>query len=178
MNDLQAGLDDEAVETGPDNRARRRVGALEDIELQSAVLVRHFELVRRRGDAYANLDRAAYLMLRTLSDSGPTDIGGLAAALGLDRSTAGRQVSTMAAGDLVRCSPDPADRRRSIISPTESGLHAMNEVREQRRCATEELLAAWSEPDLATLSEMFTRYNSTVAERYLNSDQSLPGTTE
>lgn len=135
------------------------------IEVASAVLVRNFELLRRRTPAPA-LDRSEYLLLRTLDASGPADICGLAAALGLDPSTVGRQVAVMAGKELVERHPSDTDRRRSIVSPTEAGLAAMETVRAERRTGTAELLAGWSEEDLRTLAEMFTKYNRAVAERH------------
>ncbi len=145
---------------GPDD-------ALDDIELQSAVLVRHFEMLRRRSDVYAELERAEYLLLRTLDDSGPADICGLATRLGVDPSTAGRQVSAMTERELVRREPAPGDRRRSIVTPTARGLRLMAKVREHRLLATDELLQGWSAGDRAQLARMFTRYNEAVAARYL-----------
>lgn len=141
--------------------------ALDVIELQSAVLVRHFELIRRRSDVYQELERAEYLLLRTLHDEGPIDICGLAATLGVDQSTAGRQVTAMAARDLVRREADPEDRRRSIVSPTAEGRRLLRRVRQRRRAATAALLTGWSAEDLERLGEMFSRYNAAVAEAYL-----------
>ncbi len=141
---------------------------LEVIEVATAVLVRNFELLRRRGGAYTDLDRAEYLLLRTLDALGPADICTLASGLGLDPSTAGRQVARMAGRGLVERTPAPADRRRSVIAPTPQGLERMREARVRRRDGTAELLADWSEEDRHTLAEMFTRYNRTVAERFLS----------
>ncbi len=162
---------------GPAGEVRRPEGlgtdglgsdAVEVIEVASAVLVRNFELLRRRTTIYAGLDRAEYLLLRTLDAVGPSDICGLAAALGLDPSTAGRQVAAMAAKGLIERTPAATDRRRSIISPTETGFARMNTTRAQRRTGTEELLADWTEDDLRTLGEMFTRYNRSIAKHYLS----------
>ena len=75
--------------------------ALDVIERQAAVLVRNFELLHRRTDIHDDLDRAEYLLLRMLSESGSQDITTLAALLGLDPSTAGRQVSALARQGLV-----------------------------------------------------------------------------
>jgi DNA-binding MarR family transcriptional regulator len=148
--------------------------ALEVIEVASAVLVRNFELLRRRSSIYADLDRSEYLLLRTLDAVGPSDICGLATALGLDPSTAGRQVAAMAAKGLIERAPAATDRRRSIISPTETGFARMNTTRIQRRAATAELLADWTEADLHTLGEMFTRYNRSVAEHHLTGNDHEP----
>jgi DNA-binding MarR family transcriptional regulator len=147
--------------------------ALDVIEVASAVLVRNFELLSRRGND-RDIDRAEYLLLRTLTAIGPADICTLAASLGLDPSTAGRQVSAMADKGLVERSPAATDRRRSIISPTPEGLDRMHAERARRRTATAELLDGWSDADLRALGEMFTRYNRAVAEHYLGSARREP----
>lgn len=141
--------------------------ALAVIERQTAVLTRHFEMLHRRTDVHEDLDRAEYLMLRTLDDCGSMDINGLATALGLDPSTAGRQVAVLQGAGLVERCPDPADRRRSIITPTGEGLRQMEAVRERRTRNMAELLSDWSEEDLRTLGVMFERYNRAVAAKHL-----------
>jgi DNA-binding MarR family transcriptional regulator len=138
------------------------------IELASAVLMRNFELLRRRSGIYADLDRAEYLLLRALDQGGSADIAALAAALGVDPSTAGRQVAAMQDKGLVSRDPAPADRRRSIISPTAEGQRRLAVTRGRRREETCLLLAGWAEEDLRALADMFARYNQAVAERYLN----------
>jgi DNA-binding MarR family transcriptional regulator len=144
------------------------------IEVASAVLVRNFELLRRRASAGSELDRSEYLLLRTLEAIGSADICGLAAALGLDPSTVGRQVAVMAGKGLVERSPAPADRRRSVVSPTPVGLAAVDGARVERRSATADLLEGWSEADLRSLAVMFTKYNRAVAEHYLISPDQAP----
>ena len=141
--------------------------ALGVIERQTAVLVRNFEMLYRRTDVHDGLDRAEYLMLRTLDDCGPLDINGLAASLGLDPSTAGRQVSVLQRNGLVLRACAPTDRRRSIITPTAEGLRRMEVVRERRTGNLADMLADWSEDDLGVLGEMFDRYNRAVAAKHL-----------
>lgn len=148
--------------------------ALGVIERQTAVLMRHFELLSRRTGVHDDLDRAEYLMLCTLRDCGPAVINGLATSLGLDPSTAGRQVSVLQNAGLVTRSPDPGDRRRSIISPTAEGLRRMEVVRERRTASVADLLADWSEDDLRTLGAMFGRYNRAVAARHLTAAPTEP----
>lgn len=144
-----------------------RSQALAAVERQTAVLVRHFELLHRRGGIHDDLDRAEYLLLRTLDECGPMDINGLAAALGLNPSTVGRQVSASQLSGLVERTPDPEDRRRCIVTPTEHGRRRMREVRQMRTESTADLLAGWSDEDLGTLAAMFGKYNRSVAARYL-----------
>lgn len=141
--------------------------ALDRIETQSAVLVRNFELLRRRGGAAGELDRAYYLLLSTLDAQGASDIGTLAGALGLDPSTVGRQVAGMAADGLVRRGAAAEDRRRSVVTATAAGIERMRATRRRRRRDVAELLEGWSAADLQTLAEMFSRYNTAVTEKYV-----------
>ncbi|MEY9940176.1 MarR family winged helix-turn-helix transcriptional regulator [Streptacidiphilus sp. MAP5-3] len=152
--------------------------ALGVIERQTAVLARNFELLHRRTDIHDDLDRAEYLLLRTLDQHGPMDINSLAVCLGLDPSTAGRQVSVLQRGGLVQRAPAPADRRRSIITPTDDGLRRMEVVRERRTESLAALLAGWSQEDLDTLGTMFDRYNRAVAAEYLSEPARDPSGTD
>lgn len=141
--------------------------ALEVIEYQAAVLVRNFELLSRRTGAHDELDRAEYLLLRILAACGPQDINSLAALLGLDPSTAGRQVTSLCKQGLVAKTPAEADRRRSIITPTPEGTRLMESVRTLRYRNHADLLEGWSEEDLQTLATMFARYNRAVGAKFL-----------
>jgi DNA-binding MarR family transcriptional regulator len=140
---------------------------LDLVELESAVLVRHFEMLRRRTDVYREVERAEYLLLRSLDGEGPTDICGLAARLGLDPSTAGRQVHGLSERGLVARTPAPEDRRRSVVTLSPAGRRVMRRVQSRRRDETASLLADWSADDVRELGEALTRYNAAVAERYL-----------
>lgn len=140
---------------------------LDRIEAHSAVLVRNFELLRRRSMSSSELERAHYLLLRTLDTAGPHDIGSLALQLGLDPSTVGRQVASMEMDGLVLRAPDPADRRRSVVEATEAGLSRMRATREYRRSEFADLLEGWDVDDLHTLATMFGRYNEAVTQKYV-----------
>jgi DNA-binding MarR family transcriptional regulator len=148
--------------------------ALGVIERQTAVLMRHFEMLCRRTDVHDDLDRAEYLMLRTLDDCGPMDINGLATSLGVDPSTAGRQVAVLQNTGLVLKSPAPGDRRRSIITPTAEGLRRMETVRERRTESVADLLADWTEDELRTLGVLFDKYNRAVAAKHLTGAPERP----
>ncbi|SDN07473.1 MarR family winged helix-turn-helix transcriptional regulator [Actinacidiphila guanduensis] len=148
--------------------------ALDVIERQTAVLVRNFELLHRRSDAHEQLDRAEYLLLRVLAEHGPQDINSLAALLGLDPSTAGRQVSALTRQELVERTPAATDRRRCIVTPTSEGLRLMEAVRAARSERLAGLLDGWDEEELRLLGAMFTKYNRAVAEHFLTPPADLP----
>jgi DNA-binding MarR family transcriptional regulator len=137
------------------------------IEVQAAVLTRNFELLRRRRSQQLEVDRAEYLLLRTLGDLGPATIGVLADALGLDPSTVGRQVVVLEQGGWATRLADPEDRRRTIVEMTAAGRAAMRRTSRERRRRTREMLGDWPEEDLRALAEMFGRYNDAVARHHL-----------
>ncbi|MBB4683402.1 MarR family winged helix-turn-helix transcriptional regulator [Amycolatopsis jiangsuensis] len=141
--------------------------SLDVLELATAVLVRNFELLRRRGGVYAELDQSEYLILRILDGLGPADIGTLAGSLRLDPSTAGRQVSALLGKGLVERGPAPDDRRRSIITPTETGRERMHQTRARRRGSMADLMGDWTAEDQEAFADLLTRYNRAVAGRYL-----------
>lgn len=143
---------------------------LDVIEFQTAVLIRNLEMLCRRGDLYQEVDRAGYLLLRTLIARGPQDITCLAAALGLDPSTTGRQVLAAQRADYVSRAPGGADRRRSIVHITDHGINAVDAVHARRKAGTAAMLTGWSEQDLKVLSDMFTRYNQAIADEFLETD--------
>lgn len=142
-------------------------GVLEELEWESAVLVRNFELLRRRSGRNARLDQAEYLLLRTVTELGSADINTLACAIGVDPSTAGRQLGMMAEAGLVRREPDPADRRRCVIAPTAAGSTQMATERMQRQERLSDLLADFSPDEAKTLAQMFAKYNKAVTDRYI-----------
>ncbi|KAA9156558.1 MarR family transcriptional regulator [Amycolatopsis acidicola] len=143
------------------------VDALDVIEVQTAVIARNLELLRRRGDIYGELDKASYLLMRTLDAIGPADIATLAAKLGLDPSTVGRQVTALRAHGLVERTADAQDRRRGIVSATAEGRELLAHTRVQRRERTAELLHGWHQDELHALGAMLTKYNRAVARDYL-----------
>ncbi|MGN6250913.1 MAG: MarR family winged helix-turn-helix transcriptional regulator [Marmoricola sp.] len=138
-----------------------------DIEVQAAVLTRNFELLRRRRSQQLEVDRAEYLLLRTLARLGAKSIGDLADALGLDASTLGRQVGALEGAGWAERVADPADGRRAIVEMTASGRAAMRRTSKERRRRTQALLADWDEDDLRMLATMFRRYNAEVTRHYL-----------
>jgi DNA-binding MarR family transcriptional regulator len=145
---------------------------LDVIEMATGTLVRQFEMVRRRTDVFIQLDRSEYLLLRTLDLLGPLDVDSLASAVGVDPSTAGRQVGVMHGKGLVKRAPAATDRRRSIISPTAKGHRYMLATRVRLRDVLAEVLHGWTKGELWILADMFTRFNQAVADRYVSAPPS------
>jgi DNA-binding MarR family transcriptional regulator len=137
--------------------------AVATIEAEVALLLRRAEATRRAGnEAHRALDRAAYVILRELDESGSANVGTLATGLGVDASTATRQVAAMERDGLIRRERDPNDGRGTVISPTANGLSKYRAVRRARAELYDGILAAWSETDRRTLATMLHRLNEAL----------------
>jgi len=115
----------------------------------------------------SELERSAYLTLRALAHRGPADINTLAARLGLDASTVGRQVTGLADDGLVERTPSADDRRHSIVAIRGEGRDRLAITEALRRERTTELLDDWSAVDLERVGEYLRRYNAAVASAYM-----------
>lgn len=135
---------------------------VEVLETQMMILVRNFTLLaRRHGDEWG-MDRAVYLLLRTLEQIGPASINTLADTLGLDGSTVTRQIGSMQDSGLVERETNPDDRRSCIIRPTEYGVERMNQFRERRRSTIAKLTGSWSTHERRMLSKMLAKLNDAI----------------
>ena len=139
---------------------------IEVIETELAALTRTLEGMSRRSAIYRDLDRAGYLLARTLAARGPSSINGLAERLGLDATTVTRQVATMESAGFVRRRRDPRDARVSRIELSALGKRRMVEVRAGREKRIARLLDQWPEADQLAFGELLTRFNAAIrAER-------------
>ncbi|MEU8263393.1 MarR family transcriptional regulator [Micromonospora sp. NPDC048999] len=137
------------------------------IETEVALLMRLGEATRRASGTAEHrvLDRAAYVILRYLDSVGPQNVSGLAARLNLDGSTVTRQVSAMQRDGLITRTPDPADGRGTVVSPTQAGLQRMAAVQAARTRLYGDILAAWSPDDRDTLADLLHRLNEALDAR-------------
>jgi len=133
--------------------------ALQRIETQIALLMRLGETTRRAVPVapHRALDRAAYVILRHLSEAGPRNVSALADRLGLDGSTVTRQVSAMQRDGLIVREADPHDGRGTVIAPTGSGLRRMAAVRAARTELYGHVLSDWTDADREQLAELMGR---------------------
>jgi DNA-binding MarR family transcriptional regulator len=134
------------------------------IELELLKLVRHLETFGRRSSLYLHVDRAGYLVLRTLEASGPLSTKALATALNLDASTVTRQITALEHAGFVERRPDPIDRRSSAITLTPEGRRTMDGVERERRQGMEDLVADWAEGERVALGRALNRLNVSLLE--------------
>lgn len=133
------------------------------IETELAHLMRLAEASRRSSVApHRALDRAAYLILRHLAESGPQNVSALAAGLNLDGSTITRQVAAMQRDGLVTRAADPDDGRGTVVTASRAGLRRMEHVSAARRELYGRILEDWTERDRRTLANLMKRLNESL----------------
>ena len=152
--------------------ASEATGTLDTLDtLESAVttLVRRANLPRTRERllrrASASLDPAAYVTLSSVADQGPVRLSDLALALGVDVSTASRQVATLDVNGLIRREADPDDRRAALLEVTTEGAMLLAGLRRARREALGEITAAWTAADVSDLSRLLARFVTELIAR-------------
>lgn len=131
---------------------------LEAIERALHTLVRWGNLPRIREHfqraAGIPLDRASYTLLKRLKEGGPLRLSDLADLLGVDLSTASRQVHHLRQAGLVDRAPVEEDRRASLLTVTDAGSDMVRRILEARRIVIEQMLSGWSPEERAELARV------------------------
>jgi DNA-binding MarR family transcriptional regulator len=105
------------------------------------------------------LERAGYGVLARIATGGAERLATLAGDLCVDLSTASRQVATLESLGLVRRTPDPTDRRASLIEATETGAEVFAQNREKWLDALRQLLCDWTAAERQEFARLFARLN-------------------
>jgi DNA-binding MarR family transcriptional regulator len=112
---------------------------------------RHTRIVRRAG---VDIDRSTYVVLARVADAKRRRVSDLAVELGVDVSTASRQIARAESQGLVRRIPDATDARATTLELTPEGRRILTRVRKARRTWIESALeefTASQRHELATL---------------------------
>jgi DNA-binding MarR family transcriptional regulator len=112
-----------------------------------------------------SLDRGGYLLLAQLAAGAPQRLSALAEEAGLDLSTVSRQVAALEAAGLVSRTPDPTDRRATLIAASRTGHEVLGRNRQRWQAALRELLVDWTPAERAQFARLFGRFNEAMARR-------------
>jgi DNA-binding MarR family transcriptional regulator len=112
---------------------------------------------RVRAGAGLPLDRAAYPVLRGIAECGPVRLSDLATRLGVQISTASRQVKELEQAGLVERTGDPRDRRVTMLALAPAGREALKKLRASWRRTLVEILDTWPEKDREALATLLGR---------------------
>ena len=78
--------------------------------------------------APTGLRTTQYSLLNALVTSGPSSLGGVAARMGLDRTTLGRNLRPLERDGLIEIAVDPTDRRGRAVIVTPRGIAKLAEA--------------------------------------------------
>ncbi|MGH3311350.1 MAG: MarR family winged helix-turn-helix transcriptional regulator [Streptomyces sp.] len=135
---------------------------LDAMQHQVAIFARRAEQTRLGGVGQArnSMDRAAYLLLNRLDQSGPMGVKALACGMGIDSSTVTRQVAPLVDSGLVTRTSHPEDGRAVVLKLSPRGSARLEQVRSSRRQLMALLTEGWSEEDRETFCTLLTRFNT------------------
>jgi MarR family transcriptional regulator, lower aerobic nicotinate degradation pathway regulator len=85
--------------------------------------------------------RADFAVLAALEEYGPLSQAEIGRRLGLDRNDVNGILNRLQTGHLVDRQPDPADRRRNVVTLTDAGQGHLEELQEHADAVQDELLA-------------------------------------
>lgn len=125
-------------------------------------------LVRRTNDPRGNsrinrragvdIERSGSVLLARIEEMEPVRLGDLAEAVGIDTSTASRQVARLVDDGYVDREPDPLDGRASVHRLSPDGRKVRQRLAEVRREWFEERLADFSADERRQFAHLFQRF--------------------
>jgi DNA-binding MarR family transcriptional regulator len=122
------------------------------VELTDAL--RDVVLTLRRRSRSSPHESSTVALLAHLMTLEPLRAGELADRACLDPSTVSRHLRSLESdGYLVR-TPDPEDRRATLVQVTDAGRQLVHSAREQSRSAIGDAVTDWSPEDLDTLTRL------------------------
>ncbi|PWR11630.1 MarR family transcriptional regulator [Micromonospora acroterricola] len=98
-----------------------------------------------------------YRLLAALAEDGPASQADLGRRCAIDRSDVVAAINDLAGRGLVVRAPDPADRRRNVISVTDAGAAEAHRMAETVDRAQQDLLAPLSTRERDQLTRLLTR---------------------
>ncbi|MBN6038278.1 MarR family winged helix-turn-helix transcriptional regulator [Amycolatopsis sp. 195334CR] len=98
-----------------------------------------------------------FRLLATLEEFGPASQAALGRRSGIHVSDMVATINELAERELVERAPDPADRRRNVISLTTAGKRQLRRLEKQLADRQDELLAPLSRDERAQLTELLAK---------------------
>lgn len=108
------------------------------------------------GLASRGLRRHHYALLATLDEVGPASQAELSRRTTIDRSDMVAAVNELVDGGTIERAPDPADRRRNVITLTPAGRRLLRELDDRLDDVQSQLLAPLSPADRTRLTTLLT----------------------
>jgi DNA-binding MarR family transcriptional regulator len=134
------------------------------IEFIETVARSPFQRERVLGAAATRLSGAGLNALRIIARSGPVAGTEVARQLGVDQSTASRQIRPLEEASLVARTADDTDRRVAWLEVTDEGRAVLERIHRQRRDDVDFVLGDWSAKDRADLARLLERFKQSMLD--------------
>lgn len=105
---------------------------------------------------------ANLVALRLVDRFGPVAVTDVARRLGLDQSTASRQLRPLEEMGLISRTTDPSDRRLALLTTTPAGRDVLRRVREIQLNDFDVAMSDWPPEDRARLAELLDRFRAAL----------------
>ncbi|MEZ0071710.1 MarR family winged helix-turn-helix transcriptional regulator [Planotetraspora sp. GP83] len=122
-----------------------------------SLVAMHSDRLVTEGLAAAEARKWHYAVLVTLRESGPASQAELSRRTGIYRSDLVAVINELADRVLVERAPDPADRRRNVITMTRQGRDHLRRLDKLLATLQDEALAPLTQPERDQLTELLTR---------------------
>ncbi|WP_185089413.1 MarR family winged helix-turn-helix transcriptional regulator [Nonomuraea muscovyensis] len=122
-----------------------------------SIAAAHADRLVSAGLAGADARKWHYAVLVTLRDAGPASQATLSRRTGIYRSDLVGVINELAGRGLVERAPDPADRRRNVVTITAEGGLLLDRLDALLASLQDDLLAPLAEPERRQLVELLTR---------------------
>jgi DNA-binding MarR family transcriptional regulator len=134
------------------------------IEFIETVARSPFQRERVLGAAATKLSGAGLNALRMIARNGPIAGTEVARRLGVDQSTASRQIRPLEDAGLIARTTDDADRRVAWLEATDQGRAVLERIHGQRRKDAERVLGDWSAKDVSELARLLARFQQSMID--------------
>ncbi|MGN9836677.1 MarR family winged helix-turn-helix transcriptional regulator [Nonomuraea sp. H19] len=122
-----------------------------------SLVAMHADRLVSEGLAGADARKWHYAALVALRDSGPASQAELSRRTGIYRSDLVAVINELAERGLVERAPDPADRRRNVVTLTEPGRRHLRRLDKLISELQDDLLAPLAQPEREQLVELLAR---------------------
>ncbi|AKU14715.1 hypothetical protein VV02_00550 [Luteipulveratus mongoliensis] len=112
-----------------------------------------------------HLDLTRVRVLGTVAAQGPIRPSAIAAGLGLTASATSRHLTALERAGQVTVEPDSHDSRTFLVRQTERGTAEVDTTIQAGSAVFAEVIADWSDEDVATARDLITRLNEAWEQR-------------
>jgi DNA-binding MarR family transcriptional regulator len=113
--------------------------------------------------AEVTLNPSAYRVLARVGRVGPVRVSDVAANLGIEVSSLSRLLTPLTDAGLIERSSDPGDKRVTILSLTDAGRQAFEQLHYAWVDFINERLENWSQAEMAQFAAALLRFADSVA---------------